>query len=139
MSILRQRMPERGELRAFHTTSVLRSRLVWSIYADILIRAPSLFLIEPIYALGILLIAALVSALFNPIQDCDETFNFWEPTHYLVHGYGLQTWEWSPEYGIRDWLYILPHALVAILRWFSPQATKVWTCSDKSRPQFGPC
>ncbi|KAJ4390700.1 mannosyltransferase [Gnomoniopsis smithogilvyi] len=88
-------------------------------------RAPSLFLIEPIYALGIFLFAALISASYNPIQDCDETFNFWEPTHYLTHGYGLQTWEWSPEYGIRDWLYIIPHAIVATLRRFSPQATKL--------------
>lgn len=90
-----------------------------------MIRAPSLFFIEPIYALGIFLLANLISALYNPIQDCDETFNFWEPTHYLTHGYGLQTWEWSPEYGIRDWLYIIPHAVVANLRRFSPQATKV--------------
>lgn len=71
------------------------------------------------------LAANLVSALFNPIQDCDETFNFLEPTHYLTHGYGLQTWEWSPTYGIRDWLYVLPHAVVAGVRHLLPQATKV--------------
>lgn len=93
--------------------------------ANIWIRAPSLFFIEPIYALGVFFVANLISALYNPIQDCDETFNFWEPTHYLTHGYGLQTWEWSPEYGIRDWLYIIPHAVLATLRRFSPQATKV--------------
>lgn len=53
----------------------------------------------------------LVAALYAPIQDCDETFNYWEPTHYLDHGYGLQTWEYSPEYAIRSWLYIVLHAV----------------------------
>ncbi|KAK7748954.1 mannosyltransferase [Cytospora paraplurivora] len=57
--------------------------------------------------------------------DCDETFNFWEPTHYLSHGYGLQTWEWSPEYGIRDWFYVLPHAIIGNLRRLLPQPTKL--------------
>jgi alpha-1,2-mannosyltransferase len=31
--------------------------------------------------------------------------------HYLTHGYGLQTWEYSPEYSIRSWLYIVLHAV----------------------------
>lgn len=88
-------------------------------------RAPSLFIIEPIYVLAAFLLANLFSALYNPIQDCDETFNFWEPTHYLSHGYGFQTWEWSPEYGIRDWLYIIPHAVLSTLRRVLPHPTKV--------------
>ncbi|KAL6715177.1 mannosyltransferase [Lecanora helva] len=53
----------------------------------------------------------LLAAIYAPIQDCDEVFNYWEPTHYLEHGFGLQTWEYSPEYAIRSWLYILLHAL----------------------------
>ncbi|EXJ87988.1 alpha-1,2-mannosyltransferase [Capronia coronata CBS 617.96] len=53
----------------------------------------------------------LLAALYAPIQDCDETFNYWEPLHYLTHGYGLQTWEYSPAYGIRSWAYIAIHAL----------------------------
>ena len=52
-----------------------------------------------------------LAALYAPIQDCDETFNYWEPTHYLDHGYGLQTWEYSPEYAIRSWLYVVIHAV----------------------------
>lgn len=95
--------------------------------ADFTTRAPSLFIAEPIYVLATFTAANLLAALFNPIQDCDETFNFWEPTHYLSHGYGLQTWEWSPEYGIRDWLYIIPHAGLSLLRRVSPQSTKVRT------------
>src|SRR5947207_10242180 len=39
-------------------------------------------------------------------------FNYWEPTHYLVHSSGFQTWEYSPLYAIRSWLYIAIHALV---------------------------
>lgn len=57
------------------------------------------------------MIAHGIAALYAPIQDCDETFNYWEPLHYLVHGYGLQTWEYSPQYSIRSWAYILIHAI----------------------------
>ncbi|KAL4996611.1 hypothetical protein BDV10DRAFT_195795 [Aspergillus recurvatus] len=53
-----------------------------------------------------------IAAFLAPIQDCDEVFNFWEPTHYLDHGYGLQTWEYSPVYSIRSWLYIALHGIV---------------------------
>ncbi|KAL9000351.1 MAG: hypothetical protein Q9188_005694 [Gyalolechia gomerana] len=60
---------------------------------------------------GFLLVNALAAA-FAPIQDCDEVFNYWEPTHYLNHGSGLQTWEYSPEYSIRSWLYIVLHAII---------------------------
>eukprot|EP00026_Physarum_polycephalum_P005805 Phypoly_transcript_05843.p1 GENE.Phypoly_transcript_05843~~Phypoly_transcript_05843.p1 ORF type:complete len:617 (+),score=73.87 Phypoly_transcript_05843:224-1852(+) len=36
--------------------------------------------------------------------------NYWEPTHYLMYGYGLQTWEYSPVYALRSYLYIMIHA-----------------------------
>lgn len=61
------------------------------------------------------LIANGLAALFAPIQDCDEVYNFWEPAHYLDHGYGLQTWEYSPVYSIRSWLYVSLHAAVGKL------------------------
>ena len=51
--------------------------------------------------------------MYAPIQDCDETFNYWEPLHYLNHGYGRQTWEYSPEFSIRSWAYIGLHAVPA--------------------------
>ena len=63
---------------------------------------------------GFLLVNAIAAA-FAPIQDCDEVFNYWEPTHYLNRGSGLQTWEYSPEYSIRSWLYIVIHAIVGRL------------------------
>lgn len=61
----------------------------------------------------------ILAAAYAPIQDCDEVFNYWEPTHYLNHGFGLQTWEYSPEYAIRSWLYTLIHAIPAkiVLLW----------------------
>jgi len=55
-------------------------------------------------------LANTLAASYAPIQDCDEVFNYWEPTHYLSHGFGLQTWEYSPEFAIRSWLYIIIHA-----------------------------
>ena len=34
-------------------------------------------------ALGLLLAARVVSAYWGHIADCDETYNYWEPLHYL--------------------------------------------------------
>lgn len=75
-------------------------------------RAPEPVFFVPLNVVFYLcLISHLLAALFASIQDCDETFNYWEPLHYLNHGYGLQTWEYSPEFGIRSWAYIVIHAL----------------------------
>lgn len=68
--------------------------------------------VEPISAFYLFAIVNVLAALFTPLPDCDEVFNYWEPTHYLNHKYGLQTWEYSPEYSIRSWLYIVIHAIV---------------------------
>ncbi|CAH1756269.1 10413_t:CDS:10 [Entrophospora sp. SA101] len=48
-----------------------------------------------------LVIARLTAALYSNVSDCDEVYNYWEPTHYLQYGYGMQTWEYSPTYAIR--------------------------------------
>ncbi|KAI1335785.1 Alg9-like mannosyltransferase [Xylariaceae sp. FL0016] len=88
-------------------------------------KAPSAFAIQPITAFYVFLAANVVSALFAPIQDCDETFNYWEPTHYLSHGYGLQTWEYSPDYAIRSWFYVALHAVAGSIRRLLPRSTKV--------------
>jgi len=81
--------------------------------------------VKPILALWVFLAANILSALYSPIEDCDETFNYWEPTHYLSHGYGLQTWEYSPEYSIRSWAYVSIHALLGSYRRLLPFPTKV--------------
>lgn len=44
-----------------------------------------------------LVAARVLGALANIVHDCDETFNYWEPLHYLVHGSGMQTWEYRCE------------------------------------------
>lgn len=45
------------------------------------------------------------------IPDCDETFNYWEPLNLLLRGFGKQTWEYSPEFAIRSYAYLLPYYL----------------------------
>ncbi|KAK9674496.1 hypothetical protein RND81_12G236300 [Saponaria officinalis] len=50
----------------------------------------------------------------NIIHDCDETFNYWEPLHYLLYNSGFQTWEYSSQYALRSYLYIVFHALVGL-------------------------
>lgn len=73
---------------------------------------PAPFYIPLNITLYLCLVTNTLAAIFSPIQDCDEVFNFWEPAHYLQHGYGLQTWEYSPIYSIRSWLYVSLHAAV---------------------------
>ncbi|KAJ4456550.1 hypothetical protein; 2-mannosyltransferase ALG9 [Paratrimastix pyriformis] len=69
----------------------------------------------------------LVAALVTYVGDCDETFNYWEPTHYLMYGTGFQTWEYSPEFGLRSYGYLLPHVGVGMLaRLFTSNKIQVW-------------
>lgn len=56
-----------------------------------------------------LLSMRIASALWGIINDCDEVFNYWEPLHLFLYGEGFQTWEYSPEYSIRSYLYIYLH------------------------------
>ncbi|CAB5362776.1 unnamed protein product [Rhizophagus irregularis] len=63
-------------------------------------------------AFSAFLFVRITAALLSNIADCDEVFNYWEPTHYLQYGYGMQTWEYSPIYAIRSWAYIRLHAIV---------------------------
>ncbi|OBT39810.1 hypothetical protein VE00_10096 [Pseudogymnoascus sp. WSF 3629] len=86
---------------------------------------PTPFAMKPITALWVFLLFNTLAALTSPIEDCDETFNYWEPTHYLAHSYGLQTWEYSPVYSIRSWAYVGLHALVGSFRRLLPFPTKV--------------
>nr|CAH7743459.1 unnamed protein product [Callosobruchus chinensis] len=60
-----------------------------------------------------LLSARFCAAIWSHISDCDETFNYWEPMHYLIYGAGLQTWEYSPEYALRSYFYLMVHAAPA--------------------------
>ncbi|XP_071527960.1 alpha-1,2-mannosyltransferase ALG9 [Panulirus ornatus] len=62
-------------------------------------------------ALKALLSARLCAAIWALINDCDETYNYWEPTHFLLYGKGFQTWEYAPQYALRSYTYILIHAV----------------------------
>ncbi|XP_028401447.1 alpha-1,2-mannosyltransferase ALG9-like [Dendronephthya gigantea] len=66
---------------------------------------------KPSTAFMTLLSARYCSALWSNISDCDETYNYWEPTYHLIYGSGFQTWEYSPKYAIRSYAYLLPHTL----------------------------
>ena len=65
--------------------------------------------------LGLLVFSHIMSSWLAPIPDCDEVFNYWEPLHYLVFGNGQETWEYSPEYGLRSYFYLLLHAFPTYL------------------------
>lgn len=65
------------------------------------------------YGLLILnLLYRLYSGLFMIIADCDETFNYWEPLNLLLRNFGKQTWEYSPEYKIRSYAYLVPYFIL---------------------------
>lgn len=55
------------------------------------------------------------AASFLPISDCDETFNFVEPIHYLLYGSGKQTWEMCSWFALRSWLFLWIYAWPAVL------------------------
>jgi len=63
----------------------------------------------------VLLSIRVWAAMVSPISDCDEVFNYWEPTHYLLFGRGLQTWEYSPEFALRSYAYVGGHAMIGKL------------------------
>ena len=81
------------------------------------------------HAFHFLLVSRIISAFYNNINDCDETYNYWEPVsietihmliiilqaHFLMHGSGFQTWEYSPVYAIRSYAYILLHLLPVLV------------------------
>jgi alpha-1,2-mannosyltransferase len=58
-----------------------------------------------------LLSARLCAAIWSGISDCDETFNYWEPMHFLMFGQGMQTWEYSPQYSLRSYAYLWLHVI----------------------------
>ncbi|PSS05865.1 Dol-P-Man:Man(6)GlcNAc(2)-PP-Dol alpha-1,2-mannosyltransferase [Actinidia chinensis var. chinensis] len=63
----------------------------------------------PLFALGML---RYMSATSNIIHDCDEVFNYWEPLHYLLYKSGFQTWEYSSQFALRSYMYLIFHKVV---------------------------
>ncbi|KAG7830846.1 hypothetical protein KL920_001437 [Ogataea angusta] len=56
----------------------------------------------------ILLCSRTLEAFYGIISDCDEVYNYWEPLNLITRLFGKQTWEYSPEYAIRSYAYLLP-------------------------------
>ncbi|KAI9348682.1 Alg9-like mannosyltransferase family-domain-containing protein [Obelidium mucronatum] len=80
------------------------------------------------YIFLLLFTARLLSAWFyTVIADCDEVFNYWEPSHFLQFGTGFETWEYSPEFNIRSWFYAAIHSLLstALARALVPTLSKL--------------
>lgn len=67
----------------------------------------------------LLIVVRISSALYNLIYDCDETYNYWEISHYLIYKNGYVTWEYSPQYALRSyfylWTYIWPSFILSFL------------------------
>lgn len=69
---------------------------------------------NPASAFLLLAVFHIAGALLSPFPaDCDETMNYWEPLHYLVHGTGLRTWEHAPAFALRSYSFLYPAAVVA--------------------------
>lgn len=64
-------------------------------------------------AFKLILAVRLAAAIWSIVSDCDETYNYWEPTHFLLYGKGFQTWEYSPDFALRSYLYVLTHTVPA--------------------------
>ncbi|KEI38671.1 glycosyltransferase family 22 protein [Mixia osmundae IAM 14324] len=62
-------------------------------------------------AFRLIILIRVAAAMYTSVtMDCDEVFNYWEPLHFMLYGYGFQTWEYSPLYAIRSWFYLALHA-----------------------------
>ncbi len=72
----------------------------------------------PIYITVVHIAIRVSLANKAPITDCDEVYNYWEPLHFLNHGYGMQTWEYAPQFALRTYAYLLPMSyLSAFYEW----------------------
>lgn len=58
------------------------------------------------------LIIRIYSSFYMIISDCDETFNYWEPLNLIIRGFGKETWEYSPEYAIRSYSFLIPYYIL---------------------------
>lgn len=78
--------------------------------------------------LGVIYISIRVGlANLAPITDCDEVYNYWEPLHFLHHQSGMQTWEYSPEFALRTYAYLMP--LLGLSRFYELLVTS-WSSSQ---------
>lgn len=76
---------------------------------------------NPLTVFGGLVVVRIAAALLSPIADCDETYNYWEPMHYLLFRFGFQTWEYSPQFALRSYAFLYPYAAFARASMFAMQ------------------
>ena len=76
---------------------------------------PQVWILSDFMFFNLILIVRLWAVFTTSISDCDETFNYWEPTHFLLYGKGQQTWEYDPKFALRSYFYIILHALPGYL------------------------
>ncbi|VEL22150.1 unnamed protein product [Protopolystoma xenopodis] len=82
---------------------------------------------SPLYSAPLLsfkfsLFSNLLSLCFSGISDCDESYNYWEPLHYLITsgvGGGFQTWEYSPNIRLRMFIILSISRLLALIFGYS--------------------
>jgi alpha-1,2-mannosyltransferase len=68
-----------------------------------------------VVALVVVASIRILGAFLTCAQDCDETYNYVEPLHRLLYGFGMQTWEYAPEFALRSYTFLLPSLCVASL------------------------
>ena len=54
-------------------------------------------------------------ANYSPITDCDETYNYWEPLHFIQFNFGMQTWEYAQPYELRTYAFLFPYFICSKL------------------------
>lgn len=68
--------------------------------------------------------------------DCElvqTVFNYWEPLHYVWRGKGFQTWEYSPDYAIRSYFYLLVNSFPGFVAQYFPNKVRSFiSCASPS-------
>ena len=76
---------------------------------------PQVWILSDFMFFNLILIVRLLAVFTTSISDCDETFNYWEPTHFLLYGKGHQTWEYDPKFALRSYFYLFLHGVPGYL------------------------
>ena len=76
--------------------------------------------------INFIMIIRLCAVFTTSISDCDETFNYWEPTHFLLFGKGHQTWEYDPKFALRSYFYLILHGLPGYILNLVPNINRIF-------------
>jgi alpha-1,2-mannosyltransferase len=81
-------------------------------------------------AFRLFFIVNIFSALYRIPTDYDEIYNYWEPTHFLLEGYGRETWEYSLDYKTKSWAFIFVNSIVGFISKIFVSTKVKWTKMD---------